>query len=157
METNIRKMRQVIQKVTLWTVATTETAKKRLTCQVSAAVQLQAAARVLLVRRRVWRVLDLQQIQTRTPSQFLQAVLCRAKVDTMTAQQHMLALQASEAVRLQAVTRGLLVRRRVGWLLDLQLIRPRTPSQFLQAIHRRTTTTAQLQAVLRLQWRHASS
>jgi hypothetical protein len=87
---------------------------------VSAAVQLQAAARGLLVRRRVWRVLDLQQIQACTPSQFLQAVLCRAKVDTMTAQQHMLACQASEAVRLQAVTRGLLVRRRVGWLLDLQ-------------------------------------
>jgi hypothetical protein len=37
-------------------------------------------------------------------------------------------------MRLQAAARGLLARRRVGWLLDLQLIQPRTPSQFLQAV-----------------------
>jgi multidrug resistance efflux pump len=42
----------------------------------------------------------------------------------------------------------------VGRLLDLQLIQPRTPSQFLQAVRRRAkaaTTAAQLQATLRLQ------
>jgi hypothetical protein len=58
------------------------------------------------------------------------------------------------AVRLQATARGLLARRRVGWLLDRQLIQPRTPSQFLQAVRRRAkeaTTAAQLQASLRLQ------
>jgi hypothetical protein len=57
-------------------------------------------------------------------------------------------------VRLQAAARGLLARRLVGRLLDLQLIQPRTPSQFLQAIcrHAKAATTAvQLQAVLRLQ------
>jgi hypothetical protein len=38
----------------------------------------------------------------------------------------MLTRQVSAAVRLQAVARGLLARRRVGRLLDLQLIQPRT-------------------------------
>jgi hypothetical protein len=55
-------------------------------------------------------------------------------------------------MRLQAAARGLLARRRVGRLLDLQLIQPRTPSQFLQAIRRRAkaaTMSVQLQAVLR--------
>jgi hypothetical protein len=64
----------------------------------------------------------------------------------------MLTRQVSAAVRLQAAARGLLARRRVGRLLDLQLIQPRTPSQFLQAVRRHTkvaTTTAQLQAALR--------
>jgi hypothetical protein len=45
-------------------------------------------------------------------------------------------------------------RRRVGQLLDLQLIQPCTLSQFLQAVRRRAkaaTTTAQHQAALRLQ------
>jgi hypothetical protein len=57
-------------------------------------------------------------------------------------------------VRLQAAARGLLARRRVGRLLDLQIIQPRTPSQFLQAVrcHAKAMTTAtQHQAVLRLQ------
>jgi hypothetical protein len=48
-----------------------ETAEKMLTRQVSAAVRLQAAARGLLARRQVGRLLDLQLIQPRTPSQFL--------------------------------------------------------------------------------------
>jgi hypothetical protein len=55
---------------------------------------------------------------------------------------------------LQAAARGLLARWRVGRLLDLQLIQPRTPSQFLQVVRSRakaTTTAAQLQATLRLQ------
>jgi hypothetical protein len=51
-----------------------ETAEKMHTRQVSAAVRLQAAARDLLARRLVGRLLDLQLIQPRTPSQFLQAV-----------------------------------------------------------------------------------
>jgi hypothetical protein len=38
----------------------------------------------------------------------------------------MLTRQVSAAVRLQTATRGLLARRRVGRLLDLQLIQPRT-------------------------------
>jgi hypothetical protein len=66
----------------------------------------------------------------------------------------MLTRQLSTAVRLQAAARGLLARRRVGWLLGLQLIQLRTPSQFLQAVRRHTksaTTTEQLQAALRLQ------
>jgi hypothetical protein len=57
-------------------------------------------------------------------------------------------------VRLQAAARGLLARRLVGRLLDLQLIQPRTPSQFLQTVRRHAkaaTTAVQLQAVLRLQ------
>jgi hypothetical protein len=65
----------------------------------------------------------------------------------------MLTRQVSVAVRLQAAARGLLARRRVGRLLDLQLIQPRTPPQFLQAIRRHAkaaTTTMQLQAVLQL-------
>jgi hypothetical protein len=65
----------------------------------------------------------------------------------------MLTRQVSAAVRLQAAARGLLAHRRVGRLLDLQLIQPRTPSQFLQVVRRHTkaaTTTAQLQAALRL-------
>jgi hypothetical protein len=60
----------------------------------------------------------------------------------------------SVAVRLQAAARVLLARRRVGRLLNLQLIQPRTPSQFLQVVRRCTkaaTTAVQLQAVLRLQ------
>jgi hypothetical protein len=40
----------------------------------------------------------------------------------------MLTRQVSAAVRLQAVARGLLARRRVGRLLDMQLFQPRTPS-----------------------------
>jgi hypothetical protein len=66
----------------------------------------------------------------------------------------MLTRQVSVAVRLQAAARGLLARRRVGRLLDLQLIQPRTPSQFLEAVRRHTkaaTTTTQLQAALRVQ------
>jgi hypothetical protein len=66
----------------------------------------------------------------------------------------MLTHQVSAIVRLQAAARGLLARRRVGRLLDLQLIQPRNPSQFLQAVRRHTkaaTTTTQLQAALRLQ------
>jgi hypothetical protein len=66
----------------------------------------------------------------------------------------MLTRQVSAVVRLQAVARGLLARQRVGRLLDLQLIQPRTPSQFLQAVRRHAkaaTTAVQLQAVLRLQ------
>jgi hypothetical protein len=66
----------------------------------------------------------------------------------------MLTRQVSMAVRLQAAARSLLARRRVGRLLDLQLIQPHTPSQFLQAVRRRTkaaTMAVQLQAVLRLQ------
>jgi hypothetical protein len=72
----------------------------------------------------------------------------------MTAQQQMLACQASAVMRLQAATRGLLACRWVGRLLDLQLIQPRTPSQFLQAVRRHTkaaATAAQLQVVLWLQ------
>jgi hypothetical protein len=66
----------------------------------------------------------------------------------------MLTRQVFAAVRLQVAACGLLAGRRVGRLLDLQLIQPHTPSQFLQAIHRRTkaaTTAVQLQVVLRLQ------
>jgi hypothetical protein len=66
----------------------------------------------------------------------------------------MLTRQVSAAVRLQAAACGLLARRRVGRLLDLQLIQPPTPSQFLQAVHRRgkaATMAVQLQVVLRLQ------
>jgi hypothetical protein len=70
------------------------------------------------------------------------------------AMEKMLTRQVFAAVRLQAAARGLLARRRVGRLLDLQLIQPRTPSQFLQAVRRRSkavTTTAEHQAALRLQ------
>jgi hypothetical protein len=66
----------------------------------------------------------------------------------------MLTRQVSAAVRLQAVARSLLARQRVGWLLHLQLIQLRTPSQILQAVHHRTkaaTPAAQHQAALRLQ------
>jgi hypothetical protein len=42
----------------------------------------------------------------------------------------MLTRLVSAAVRLQAVARGLLTRRQVGRLLDMQLFQPRTPSQF---------------------------
>jgi hypothetical protein len=66
----------------------------------------------------------------------------------------MLTRQVFAAVQLQAAAHGLLACRRVGRLLDLQLIQPRTLSQFLQAVHHRAkaaTTTVQLQAVLRLQ------
>jgi hypothetical protein len=66
----------------------------------------------------------------------------------------MLTRQVSAAVRMQAAARGLLARRRVGRLLDLQLIQPRTPSQFLQDVHRRAkvaTMVVQVQVVLRLQ------
>jgi hypothetical protein len=65
----------------------------------------------------------------------------------------MLTRQVSAAMLLQATARGLLARRRVGRLLDLHLIQPRTPSQFLQVVRRRAkavTMAAQLQAVLRL-------
>jgi hypothetical protein len=85
---------------------TMETAEKMLTRQVSAAVRLQAAARGLLARRRVGRLLDLQLIQPRIPSQFLQAVRRRAKAATMTAQHQ-------AALRLQAAARGFLARRRL--------------------------------------------
>jgi hypothetical protein len=83
-----------------------ETAEKMLTRQVSAAVRLQDAARGLLARRWVGRLLDLQLIQPRTPSQFLQAVRHRAKAATTTAQHQ-------AALRLQAVARGFLARRRL--------------------------------------------
>jgi hypothetical protein len=83
-----------------------ETAEKMLTRQVSAAVRLQAAARGLLAHRRVRRLLDLQLIQPRTPSQFLQVVRRHTKVATTTAQ-----LQA--ALRLQAAARGFLARRQL--------------------------------------------
>jgi hypothetical protein len=63
-----------------------ETAEKILTRQVSTGVRLQAVARGLLARRRVGRLLDLQLIQPRTPSQFLQAVRRYTKVATMAAQ-----------------------------------------------------------------------
>jgi hypothetical protein len=56
-----------------------ETTKKMLTRQVFAVVRLQATARGLLPRRLVGRLLDLQLIQPRTPSQFLQAVRHCAK------------------------------------------------------------------------------
>jgi hypothetical protein len=42
--------------------------------------------------------------------------------------QAVFARQVSVAVRLQAAARGLLARRRVQRLCDLQLIQPRTPS-----------------------------
>jgi hypothetical protein len=45
-----------------------ETVERMLTRQVSVAVRLQAAARGLLARRRVGRLLDLQQVQPLTPS-----------------------------------------------------------------------------------------
>jgi hypothetical protein len=50
--------------------------------QAAFARQVSAAVRGLLARRRVRRLCDLQLIQPRTPSQFLQAVLRRAKADT---------------------------------------------------------------------------
>jgi hypothetical protein len=83
-----------------------ETAEKMLTRQVSAVVRLQAAARGLLVRRWVGRLLDLQLIQPRTPSQFLQDVRRHAKAAT-TAAQHQATL------RLQAAACGFLARRRL--------------------------------------------
>jgi hypothetical protein len=83
-----------------------ETAEKMLTRQVSTAMLLQAAARGLLARRRVGRLLDLQLIQPRTPSQFLQVVRRRAKAVTTAAQ-----LQA--VLRLQAAAHGFLARRRL--------------------------------------------
>jgi hypothetical protein len=72
---------------------------------------------------------------------------------TVETAEKMLTRQVSAAVRLQAAARGLLARRRVGRLLDPQLIQPRTPSRFLQAVRRRAkaaTTTSQHQALLRL-------
>jgi hypothetical protein len=68
--------------------------------------------------------------------------------------ENVLTRQVSAAVRLQAAARGLLARRRVGRLLDLQLIQPHTSLQFLQAVRRlakASTTATQLQATLRLQ------
>jgi hypothetical protein len=65
-----------------------ETTEKMLTRLVSASMRLQAVARGLLARRQVGRLLDLQLIQPRTPSQFLQAVRRRAKAATMTVQHH---------------------------------------------------------------------
>ena len=44
----------------------------------------------------------------------------------------------SAAVRQQADVHGLLARRRVQEMRDLQLIQPRTPSQLLQVAHHRT-------------------
>jgi hypothetical protein len=83
-----------------------ETAEKMLTRKVSAVVRLQAAARGLLARRRVRRLLDLQLIQPRTPSQFLQAVRRSAKAETTTTQHQ-------AALRLQATVHGFLARRRL--------------------------------------------
>jgi hypothetical protein len=80
-----------------------EPADKMLTRQVSAAVRLQAATRGLLARRWVGRLLDLQLIQPRIPSQFLQAVHCRAKAATM-------AVQLQAVLRLQVAARGFLAR-----------------------------------------------
>jgi hypothetical protein len=83
-----------------------ETAEKMHTRQVSAAVRLQAAARDLLARRLVGRLLDLQLIQPRTPSQFLQAVRRHAKAATT-------AVQLQAVLRLQAAARGFLARRQL--------------------------------------------
>jgi hypothetical protein len=83
-----------------------EMTETMLTRQVSAAVRLQVAAHGLLARRRVGRLLDLQLIQPRTPSQFLQVVRRRAKAATTTAQHQ-------AALRLQAAARGFLARRRL--------------------------------------------
>jgi hypothetical protein len=55
---------------------------------------------------------------------------------------------------LQAGARGLLARQWVGRLLNLQLIQPHTPWQFLQAVRHRAkaaTIAVQLRAVFRLQ------
>jgi hypothetical protein len=81
-----------------------ETAEKMLTRQVSATVRLQAAARSLLARRLVGRLLDLQLIQPRTPSQFLQAIRRHAKAATT-------AVQLQAVLRLQAAARGFLARQ----------------------------------------------
>jgi hypothetical protein len=83
-----------------------ETMEKMLTRPVSVAVWLQAAARDLLTRRLVGRLLDLQLIQPRTPSQFLQAVRCHAKAVTTT-------MQLQAVLQLQATTRGFLARQRL--------------------------------------------
>jgi hypothetical protein len=83
-----------------------ETTEKMLTRQVSSAVRLQAAARGLLTRWRVGRLLDLQLVQPCTPSQFLQDVRRRAKAATM-------AVQLQAVLRLQAAARGFLARRRL--------------------------------------------
>jgi hypothetical protein len=83
-----------------------ETAEKMLTRQVSVAVRLQAAAHGLLTRRRVGRLLDLQLIQPRTPSQFLQSVRRHAKATTT-------AVQLQVVLQLQAAMRGFLAQRRL--------------------------------------------
>jgi hypothetical protein len=73
---------------------------------------------------------------------------------TMETTEKMLTRHVSAAVRLQAVARGLLTRRRVGRLLDLQLFQPCTLSQFHQAVCRHAkaaTTAAQHQAALWMQ------
>jgi hypothetical protein len=73
---------------------------------------------------------------------------------TVETTEKMLTRQVSAAVQLQAAAHGLLARRQVGRLLDLQLIQPCTLPQFLQVVRRHTkpaTMTAQLQAALRLQ------
>jgi hypothetical protein len=72
----------------------------------------------------------------------------------METMEKMLTRRVFVALRLQAVACGLLARRRVGRLLDLQLFQPHTPSQFHQAVCRHAkaaTTITQHQAVLRLQ------
>jgi hypothetical protein len=72
----------------------------------------------------------------------------------------MLTRQVFAAVRLQAAARGLLARRRVGWLLDQQLIQPSTPSQFLQAIHdckRRRPRQCNFRWCCGCRWRRAAS
>jgi hypothetical protein len=53
---------------------------------------------------------------------------------TVETAEKMLTRLVSAAVRLQVAAHGLLARRRVGWLLDLQLIQPHTSSQFFQAV-----------------------
>ena len=109
-------------------------------------MRLQATARGLLARRQVTLLCDLQLIQTRTPTQFLQ-VVCRIAIATTMVPQPMLGRQilavvwlqamtrgflahrqVSAAVRMQATTRGLLARRQVTRLCDLQMIQARTPA-----------------------------
>ncbi|CAD6201999.1 unnamed protein product [Miscanthus lutarioriparius] len=62
----------------------------------------------------------------------------------MTLAGKMLTLQVSAAVRLQAATRGLLARRRVREMRDLQLIQPCTPrsSSKLRFAVRRTSISS---------------
>jgi ABC-type transporter Mla subunit MlaD len=75
------QLAKALADINAW-VTTIESRQAAFARQVSAVVRLQATARGLLARRRVRRLCDLQLIQPRTPSQFLQAVLRHAKADT---------------------------------------------------------------------------